>query len=136
MFGDTVVAAALLDRLLHHVIVIEIADNSYWLREHAKLVPDGTEDGVIEVSNAAGQPGSWKIVGEKPGDRSGVAVSAPENVGGDGNTYVAIHSTAHRVEGAGFGAVYLLSTNDFSTADAAGQCAWRVDPPGASPLKR
>ena len=64
------VAAALLDRLLHHVIVIEIAGNSYWLREHAKLVPDGTEDGVIEVSNAAGQ------------------------------------------------------------------CAWRVDPPGASPLKR
>lgn len=40
VFGDNVVAAALLDRLLHHAIVIEIAGNSYRLREHAKLVPD------------------------------------------------------------------------------------------------
>jgi len=40
VFGDTVVAAALLDRLLHHAIVIEIAGNSYQLREHAKLIPD------------------------------------------------------------------------------------------------
>lgn len=40
VFGDTVVAAALLDRLLHHAIVIEIAGNSFRLREHAKLVPD------------------------------------------------------------------------------------------------
>jgi len=40
VFGDTVVAAALLDRLLHHAIVIEIAGNSYRLRQHAKLVPD------------------------------------------------------------------------------------------------
>lgn len=40
VFGDTVVAAALLDRLLHHAIVIEIAGNSYRLREHAKLVPE------------------------------------------------------------------------------------------------
>lgn len=40
VFGDTVVAAALLDRLLHHALVIEIAGNSYRLREHAKLVPD------------------------------------------------------------------------------------------------
>ena len=40
VFGDNVVAAALLDRLLHHAIVIEIAGNSYRLREHAKLVPE------------------------------------------------------------------------------------------------
>lgn len=40
VFGDQVVAAALLDRLLHHAIVIEIAGNSYRLRQHAKLVPD------------------------------------------------------------------------------------------------
>jgi DNA replication protein DnaC len=40
VFGDTVVAAALLDRLLHHAIVIEIAGNSYRLREHARLVPE------------------------------------------------------------------------------------------------
>ncbi len=40
VFGDIVVAAALLDRLLHHAIVIEIAGSSYRLREHAKLVPE------------------------------------------------------------------------------------------------
>lgn len=40
VFGDTVVAAALLDRLLHHAIVVEIAGSSYRLREHAKLVPE------------------------------------------------------------------------------------------------
>ena len=40
VFGDTVVAAALLDRLLHHAIVIEIAGNSYRPGEHAKFVPD------------------------------------------------------------------------------------------------
>ena len=40
VFGDIVVAAALLDRLLHHAIVVEIAGSSYRLREHAKLVPD------------------------------------------------------------------------------------------------
>lgn len=40
VFGDNVVAAALLDRLLHHAIVIEIAGSSYRLREHARLVPE------------------------------------------------------------------------------------------------
>lgn len=40
VFGDNVVAAALLDRLLHHAIVVEITGNSYRLREHGKLVPE------------------------------------------------------------------------------------------------
>lgn len=40
IFGDNVIAAALLDRLLHHAIVIEIEGNSYRLREHAELVPE------------------------------------------------------------------------------------------------
>src|SRR5262249_50321027 len=40
IFGDTVVASALLDRLLHHAIVIAIEGNSYRLREHAELVPE------------------------------------------------------------------------------------------------
>ena len=40
IFGDNVVAAALLDRLLHHAIVVEIEGHSYRLREHANLVPD------------------------------------------------------------------------------------------------
>lgn len=40
LFGDTVVATALLDRLLHHAIVIPIEGNSYRLREHAALLPE------------------------------------------------------------------------------------------------
>jgi DNA replication protein DnaC len=40
IFGDAVVASALLDRLLHHAIVIQIEGNSYRLREHAELVPE------------------------------------------------------------------------------------------------
>jgi DNA replication protein DnaC len=40
VFGDPVVATALLDRLLHHAIVIQIEGSSYRLREHADLVPE------------------------------------------------------------------------------------------------
>lgn len=40
VFGDNVVAAALLDRLLHHAVVIEIEGSSYRLREHAHLMPE------------------------------------------------------------------------------------------------
>ena len=40
VFGDPVVATALLDRLLHHAIVIEIEGSSYRLRQHADLVPE------------------------------------------------------------------------------------------------
>ena len=39
IFGDAVVATALLDRLLHHAVVIPIEGNSYRLREHAALGP-------------------------------------------------------------------------------------------------
>ena len=37
VFGDPVVATALLDRLLHHAIVIQIEGSSYRLRQHADL---------------------------------------------------------------------------------------------------
>jgi hypothetical protein len=40
IFGDPVVATALLDRLLHHAIVVPIEGNSYRLREHANLIPE------------------------------------------------------------------------------------------------
>lgn len=40
IFGDPVVATALLDRLLHHAIVVPIEGNSYRLREHAALLPE------------------------------------------------------------------------------------------------
>jgi IstB-like ATP binding protein len=40
VFGDPVVATALLDRLLHHAVVIQIEGSSYRLRQHAALVPE------------------------------------------------------------------------------------------------
>jgi len=40
VFGDQVVATALLDRLLHHAVVVQIEGASYRLRQHADLVPE------------------------------------------------------------------------------------------------
>jgi DNA replication protein DnaC len=40
IFGDPVVATALLDRLLHHAVVIQIEGASYRLRAHADLLPE------------------------------------------------------------------------------------------------
>lgn len=41
IFGDAVVASALLDRLLHHAVVVQNEGSSYRLREHAALLPEG-----------------------------------------------------------------------------------------------
>lgn len=40
VFGDPVVATALLDRLLHHAVVVQIEGASYRLRQHAGLMPE------------------------------------------------------------------------------------------------
>ena len=40
VFGDPVVATALLDRLLHHAVVVHIEGASYRLRQHADLIPE------------------------------------------------------------------------------------------------
>ena len=53
IFGDNVIAAALLDRLLHHAIVVEIEGNSYRLREHADLVPESMKGPRQEPPNSA-----------------------------------------------------------------------------------
>ena len=39
IFGNSVVATALLDRL-HHAVVLQIEGSSYRLREHADLLPE------------------------------------------------------------------------------------------------
>ena len=40
VFGEPVVATALLDRLLHHAVVVQIEGASYRLRAHTDLVPE------------------------------------------------------------------------------------------------
>jgi DNA replication protein DnaC len=42
VFGDPVVATALLDRLLHHAVVVQIEGASYRLRRHKDLIPEHT----------------------------------------------------------------------------------------------
>jgi hypothetical protein len=37
IFGDDVMAAALIDRLVHHCHIVNIRGNSYRLRQHAEL---------------------------------------------------------------------------------------------------
>jgi DNA replication protein DnaC len=63
IFGDAVVATALLDRLLHHAVVIPIEGNSYRLREHADLIPEHLRGRslreptpLVEVKRRPGRP--------------------------------------------------------------------------------
>jgi DNA replication protein DnaC len=47
VFGDPVVATALLDRLLHHAVVVQIEGSSFRLRQHAELVPEHVRSKAI-----------------------------------------------------------------------------------------
>ncbi|MDR5798207.1 IS21-like element helper ATPase IstB [Caballeronia sp. LZ008] len=55
VFGDSVVAAALLDRLLHHAIVVQIEGSSYRLREHADLLPDHLRNRPSSLHSASAE---------------------------------------------------------------------------------
>lgn len=65
VFGDPVVATALLDRLLHHAIVIQIEGSSYRLRQHADLVPEN-----IRVRAPINPPPQPKRRGRPPGKKA------------------------------------------------------------------
>ncbi len=65
VFGDPVVAAALLDRLLHHATVVQIEGSSYRMRQHASLVPD-----TMRAKPAAPPSPLAKRRGRPPKDRS------------------------------------------------------------------
>ena len=60
LFGHPVVATALLDRLLHHAVVINIEGASYRLRQHADLIPEnlrlGPLAGFTPPSRRRGRP--------------------------------------------------------------------------------
>jgi DNA replication protein DnaC len=67
VFGDPVVATALLDRLLHHAIVIQIEGSSYRLRQHADLVPENLRRTTPITTPAAPAP---RRRGRPPKNRS------------------------------------------------------------------
>lgn len=64
IFNDAVVATALLDRLLHHAVVIQIEGSSYRLREHADLVPENVR--ARPLSSAPSIPPTLKRRGRPP----------------------------------------------------------------------
>lgn len=65
VFGEPVVATALLDRLLHHAVVIQIEGSSYRLRQHADLVPEH-----VRSKAHINPPPPPKKRGRPPGARS------------------------------------------------------------------
>jgi len=73
VFGDPVVATALLDRLLHHAVVVHIEGASYRLREHADLVPEALRP---KAAGAAVQPPRRR--GRPPNSR-GPSTGVPDN---------------------------------------------------------
>lgn len=56
IFGSPVVATALLDRLLHHAIVIQIDGSSYRLRRHADLLPEHIRSNALITPPAHVEP--------------------------------------------------------------------------------
>ena len=64
IFGDPVVATALLDRLLHHAVVIQIEGSSYRLREHADLLPENVR--ARQHSSTSPIPPTLKRRGRPP----------------------------------------------------------------------
>jgi DNA replication protein DnaC len=60
VFGDPVVATALLDRLLHHAVVVQIEGSSYRMREHAALIPENLRANALNnpppVQKRRGRP--------------------------------------------------------------------------------
>jgi DNA replication protein DnaC len=56
VFGDPVVATALLDRLLHHAVVVQVEGSSYRLRQHAELVPEAIRARALVPPSALPAP--------------------------------------------------------------------------------
>lgn len=65
VFGGTIVASALLDRLLHHAVVVQIEGASYRLRKHAELIPDNPR-----VRSIIAPPSPPRRRGRPPKERS------------------------------------------------------------------
>ncbi len=73
VFSDTVVATALLDRLLHHAVVVQIEGSSYRLRQHHDLVPDHVRARALTQPSTVPPP---KRRGRPPKDKNFDPVAA------------------------------------------------------------
>ena len=70
VFGDPVVATALLDRLLHHAIVIQIEGASYRLKAHADLIQSSAPSALLT-------PAAKKRRGRPPKPKKEVSIYNP-----------------------------------------------------------
>ena len=74
IFGSPVVATALLDRLLHHAVVIQIEGSSYRMREHAALVPEN-----LRANRAAHLPAPAGKAARTPAPNMEVPIDRPRS---------------------------------------------------------
>jgi len=65
VFGDPVVATALLDRLLHHAVVVQIEGSSYRMRQHADLIPEN-----LRTNGHGSPPAAPKRRGRPPKEKA------------------------------------------------------------------
>ena len=80
VFGDPVVATALLDRLLHHAVVVHIEGASYRLRQHADQFPKACARHSTPTHSRPAAP-AWTSP-EKPNrSRNGVGNFQPALLG-------------------------------------------------------
>ena len=70
VFGDPVVATTLLDRLLHHAIVIQIEGASYRLKAHADLIQSSAPSALLT-------PAAKKRRGRPPKPKKEVSIYNP-----------------------------------------------------------
>jgi DNA replication protein DnaC len=75
IFGSPVVATALLDRLLHHAVVVQIEGTSYRMREHAALLPENIR--AIPTANAPQAKRRGRPPTKQPAEQQYGAVPAP-----------------------------------------------------------
>ncbi len=78
VFGGPVVATALLDRLLHHAVVVQIEGASYRMRQHADLVPEHIRSNALIHPPSAPAITLPKRRGRPPKAVGSLAVTEPE----------------------------------------------------------
>ena len=81
---------------------------------------DGTRDGTIDLRQFRALTGSWKLVGESPGDMAGYALAALPDLDGDGNAELLVGAPYRDIGDArDAGAAYVVSSAGLAAADRA-----------------
>ena len=81
---------------------------------------DGESDRNIQLGSVAAQAGSWKLTAEAAHDNAGISVDAVPDTNGDGMSELLVGARGQDPSARfNAGAVYLLSSSDFGSADSA-----------------